>query len=134
MELTNIGAHCSVPHCKQLDFLPLECKCKKLFCTEHYNAHISTCEAIRDNIATELNSIQDVYKCSEHNCNDRSVVPLICEKCGQHFCVAHRHIVECTKRNPEEVAAEKEKWAAPVNEFCKAKLAVDKQVLNLLKT
>lgn len=134
MELTNIGAHCSIPHCKQLDFLPLECKCKKLFCTQHYNAHITTCEAVVDNVATELKNIQDVYKCSEPNCNDTSIVPLICDKCGLHLCIAHRHVVECSKPNPEDLIAEKEKWTAPVNEFCKAKSIVDKQVciLNII--
>lgn len=128
MEFTNIGAHCSEPHCKQLDFLPLECKCKKQFCSEHFNAHIAVCDAIQITNPTELKNIENVFRCSEPNCANTSVVPLICEKCGLHLCITHRHIIECSKPDPEILAAEKEKWATPANEFRKAKSAVDKQV------
>ncbi|XP_054828486.1 AN1-type zinc finger protein 2B isoform X2 [Eublepharis macularius] len=36
MEFPDLGAHCSEPSCKRLDFLPLKCDaCGQLFCTSH---------------------------------------------------------------------------------------------------
>uniref|UniRef100_A0A670JYV4 Zinc finger AN1-type containing 2B n=1 Tax=Podarcis muralis TaxID=64176 RepID=A0A670JYV4_PODMU len=36
MEFPDLGAHCSEPSCKRLDFLPLKCDaCEQLFCTDH---------------------------------------------------------------------------------------------------
>ncbi|XP_048339742.1 AN1-type zinc finger protein 2B isoform X4 [Sphaerodactylus townsendi] len=36
MEFPDLGAHCSEPSCKRLDFLPLKCDaCGQLFCTNH---------------------------------------------------------------------------------------------------
>ncbi|XP_077176872.1 AN1-type zinc finger protein 2B isoform X1 [Paroedura picta] len=36
MEFPDLGAHCSEPTCKRLDFLPLKCDaCGELFCTNH---------------------------------------------------------------------------------------------------
>ncbi|KAI0221956.1 AN1-type zinc finger protein 2B [Lamellibrachia satsuma] len=37
MEFPDLGEHCSIPTCKQLDFLPVKCDaCHKIFCHEHY--------------------------------------------------------------------------------------------------
>jgi hypothetical protein len=35
MEFPDLGSHCSVPDCRQLDFLPFSCKCGGKFCLEH---------------------------------------------------------------------------------------------------
>ncbi|KAM6460545.1 AN1-type zinc finger protein 2B isoform 3-T4 [Liasis olivaceus] len=36
MEFPDLGAHCTEPSCKRLDFLPLKCDaCEQLFCTDH---------------------------------------------------------------------------------------------------
>ncbi|XP_064370874.1 AN1-type zinc finger protein 2B isoform X3 [Dromaius novaehollandiae] len=36
MEFPDLGAHCSEPACKRLDFLPLKCDaCEQIFCTDH---------------------------------------------------------------------------------------------------
>ncbi|XP_068804968.1 AN1-type zinc finger protein 2B isoform X3 [Struthio camelus] len=45
MELPDLGAHCSEPACKRLDFLPLKCDaCEQIFCTDHvaYAQHSCT--------------------------------------------------------------------------------------------
>ncbi|KAF4014103.1 hypothetical protein G4228_005457 [Cervus hanglu yarkandensis] len=36
MEFPDLGAHCSEPSCKRLDFLPLKCDaCSGIFCADH---------------------------------------------------------------------------------------------------
>ncbi|XP_067385540.1 AN1-type zinc finger protein 2B isoform X2 [Emydura macquarii macquarii] len=45
MEFPDLGAHCSEPTCKRLDFLPLKCDaCEQIFCTDHitYTQHQCT--------------------------------------------------------------------------------------------
>ncbi|XP_050773123.1 AN1-type zinc finger protein 2B isoform X1 [Gopherus flavomarginatus] len=45
MEFPDLGAHCSEPTCKCLDFLPLKCDaCEQIFCTNHitYTQHQCT--------------------------------------------------------------------------------------------
>ncbi|XP_075789036.1 AN1-type zinc finger protein 2B isoform X2 [Pelodiscus sinensis] len=45
MEFPELGAHCSEPACKRLDFLPLKCDaCEQIFCTDHitYSQHQCT--------------------------------------------------------------------------------------------
>ncbi|KAF7636929.1 AN1-type domain-containing protein [Meloidogyne graminicola] len=44
-EFPDVGAHCSVPECRQLDFLPIKCNvCSHIFCKNHhsYDAHRCT--------------------------------------------------------------------------------------------
>ncbi|CAH0551039.1 unnamed protein product [Brassicogethes aeneus] len=127
MELPQIGKQCHKPNCKQLDFLPLQCKCLKLFCSEHFNDHVRLCEKSRYLNESELKKITEVYKCTHLNCKVTDVVPLICQKCNRHFCVKHRHI-ECKVGDEKTLPDERKRYAKPVQEFEIAKNAVDKQV------
>lgn len=128
MELPNIGQQCSEISCKQLDFLPLTCKCGKLFCSEHFAKHSPDCSAIHtQDVQIPVNTEAD-YICSYPSCRNKSYVPLICEKCNKHFCVEHRHIVDCNEKTIEQITAELEKFTAPVKQFNEAKLQIDKQV------
>ena len=58
MELPHIGAQCSKPDCKQLDFLPFPCdECGRVFCKDHYLSKDHVCDHSlvvekTDNIAT----------------------------------------------------------------------------------
>lgn len=128
MELPALDKHCSYEHCMQLDFLPLSCECQKLFCSKHFVLHIEHCPRHLSVTYEDNKRIQEVYKCSEVGCESTSLVALFCDKCGKHFCVNHRHIIRCLPPDPEAIAAEKEKYAAPVRQFNDAKAAVDKQV------
>lgn len=127
MELPGLGQQCAHPNCKQLDFLPLNCKCGKQFCSEHFNIHVQVCET-STNIEVEPQKIQDVYKCSFDGCNESSLVPLVCSNCHKHFCIKHRHITHCSDPDEQVLAQEKEKRALPVRQFNEAKLVVDKQI------
>ena len=36
MEFSHVGAQCSLPHCKQQDFIPFVCKfCGDIHCVDH---------------------------------------------------------------------------------------------------
>nr|XP_020647667.1 AN1-type zinc finger protein 2B isoform X1 [Pogona vitticeps]XP_020647673.1 AN1-type zinc finger protein 2B isoform X1 [Pogona vitticeps]XP_020647674.1 AN1-type zinc finger protein 2B isoform X1 [Pogona vitticeps]XP_020647675.1 AN1-type zinc finger protein 2B isoform X1 [Pogona vitticeps]XP_020647676.1 AN1-type zinc finger protein 2B isoform X1 [Pogona vitticeps] len=52
MEFPDLGAHCSEPSCKRLDFLPLKCDaCEQLFCTDHVAyAHHSCTSAYKKDV------------------------------------------------------------------------------------
>ncbi|CAG9764081.1 unnamed protein product [Ceutorhynchus assimilis] len=132
MELPNLGKRCADDHCKQLDFLPLQCRCGKIFCSEHLNCHAQTCTKSRFLAEDELKKIENIFVCSREGCKERSVVPLICQRCEKHFCIQHRHLAQCQEKSPEEQAKEKEKYFEPVKQFNKAKAVVDKQVENSL--
>ncbi|XP_050498402.1 AN1-type zinc finger protein 1-like [Diabrotica virgifera virgifera] len=128
MELPDIGKQCAHPQCKQLDFLPLNCKCGKTFCSDHFTIHAQECEVSKILSEDELKKIENVYICSHPHCKERSIVALICKRCKQHFCVQHRHLAECKEKDEETLNKEKEKYAAPVRIFNEAKAVVDKQV------
>jgi len=128
MELPAIGQHCSEPNCKQLDFLPFKCKCEQIFCVEHFTNHTLECPAICHPNQPNLEGTKAEYVCAHPSCTNKSYVPLLCQKCDKHFCVAHRHVVQCSEKDPEVVAEELEKFTAPVREFNNAKMEVDKQL------
>lgn len=128
MELPSLDKRCSYKDCQQLDFLPLECKCKQLFCAKHFTLHAEECPMKEDVTVEVKKRIEDVYTCNESGCGNTSLVPIICDKCNKHFCVNHRHVVQCAPPDPETVAAEKEKYAAPVRQFNEVKSAIDRNV------
>lgn len=134
MELPGLGASCGEPSCKQLDFLPLTCKCGLLFCSDHFGQHALSCPAVQ--VLEKRGSLGEVvlgnskatYVCSQLTCKNTSYLPLICGGCKQHFCINHRHVGECVKKDPATVAAEVERFNAPAMKFANAKMEVDKQV------
>lgn len=128
MELPSLDKHCNEKDCSQLDFLPLLCKCGKVFCSNHFNKHVRSCESSRFLSEEELKKIENVTVCSYSECKERIIVPIICERCRKSFCVKHRHLQECKEKDADIIAAEKEKYAAPVRLFKEAKAYVDKEV------
>jgi len=94
----NIGNHCNVSDCKQLDFLPLQCNlCKKMYCKEHasYDAH--TCVELgmlmADKSASNDATLQQ-FKCEFSGCNSRELVEVRCTLCGANYCFVHRHAAD----------------------------------------
>ena len=44
-DLLALGSHCSVPDCKQIDFLPFSCDCcGQVFCLEHRTCQSHACQ------------------------------------------------------------------------------------------
>lgn len=130
MEFPNIGKTCVETSCKQLDFLPIQCECGQVFCSEHFSLHTQRCKISKTLNEDGLKTIQNVFVCSQVDCFERSIVPLKCDECKNHFCIKHRHIVGCKEKNPEEIAKELQKYNEPVKKFEEAKALVDKQVSN----
>ncbi|XP_050296726.1 uncharacterized protein LOC126736432 [Anthonomus grandis grandis] len=130
MELPTLGKHCANDQCKQIDFLPLQCKCGKVFCSEHLQTHRETCEKSRFLTDEELKKIENIFVCSKEGCRERSVVPLVCQRCKKHYCIQHRHLTECKDKTKEELDKERERYAEPVRQFNEAKAIVDKQIEN----
>nr|XP_023016405.1 AN1-type zinc finger protein 1-like [Leptinotarsa decemlineata] len=128
MELPKIGKQCAQSECNQLDFLPLQCKCGKTFCSEHFYLHVQACETSKIVTDDELTKIGQLFICSSEGCSEKSIIPLICEKCGKHFCVKHRHLTECEPTDADTLAKEREKYAKPVRMFNEAKAVVDQEV------
>lgn len=129
MELPSVGQQCEDPTCKQLDFLPLKCKCNKVFCSEHYAIHIQECATMKEHFkVANLDKKSGMWICSHPDCKEKSLVPLICEKCHQHFCVAHRHVTECYKEDPSIKQAAIAKMQVPIAEFNAAKAKVDQKL------
>lgn len=128
MEFPSTGKKCADSSCKQLDFLPLQCECGQVFCSEHFSLHTQSCKSSKTLTADQLKRITNVFICSHFDCKEKSIVPLICERCKKHFCVKHRHLVECEEKSPEVLAKELEKYVVPVQKFVEAKAVVDKQV------
>lgn len=128
MEFPNVVTNCAQSSCNQLDFLPLRCECGQVFCSEHFSIHTESCKPSKTVSQNELKTIRDLFVCSHLSCNDRSIVPLICERCKRHFCVKHRHLIECEEKSPVLLAKERERYAEPAQRFGEAKALVDKQV------
>lgn len=127
MEFPQIGQHCNSLNCKSLDFLPLQCKCSKLFCSDHFREHVEQCEQL-NNVTENLQKINELYQCMQSGCTIKCIVPITCNKCKQHFCISHRHITSCVPADPNVVKLQKELAQIPVNQFQEAKETIDKLV------
>ncbi|KAJ3674644.1 hypothetical protein LUZ60_005260 [Juncus effusus] len=54
-EFPNLGKHCSVEDCKQIDFLPFTCdRCKEVFCLQHRNYTTHQCPIANPNDVTVI--------------------------------------------------------------------------------
>lgn len=91
-EFPDVGEHCSMFDCKQLDFLPFQCmKCKKLFCKLHKDLVAHHCEADSDEHIQTVSSIEiPKWTCSMPSCKREEQVEVMCPLCSNHFCLAHR--------------------------------------------
>ncbi len=111
-ELPHLGKRCCFPECRQLDFLPVKCRCcEKDFCKEHYFTDSHRCEKAgeegsggrRPDLARE-DAGEGSFACSIPDCRRRELVEMGCAGCGRHFCLAHRHGRDhsCAKLEEEE--------------------------------
>ncbi|XP_033626264.1 AN1-type zinc finger protein 1-like [Asterias rubens] len=128
MAEVDIGKHCSVKTCKQLDFLPFQCSaCSGIFCLDHRSLDNHNCSQV--NITHEYNPLDapTSYGCCFSECKERELIPVCCEHCRQNFCLSHRHQQdhECAKleeRTPR--MAKTAQLVEKIQESYKAKEAV----------
>uniref|UniRef100_A0A8B9YMF7 Zinc finger AN1-type containing 2B n=1 Tax=Bos mutus grunniens TaxID=30521 RepID=A0A8B9YMF7_BOSMU len=95
MEFPDLGAHCSEPSCKRLDFLPLKCDaCSGIFCADHVAYAQHHCGSAYQKIFTN--------KCERAGCRQREMMKLTCDRCGRNFCIKHRHPLDhdCSGEHP----------------------------------
>jgi len=113
----NIGKHCSLKECNQLDFLPFKCNlCKKSFCLEHKTYDSHKCPISQENNITKkikcplcnkkfyiknkddpdniinshiMKGCAHVNKCKYKKCNVTLHV-ISCKKCNKYYCIKHR--------------------------------------------
>lgn len=93
--MISTGKQCTVPDCKQLDFLPLQCSCNKFFCQQHYFEHGVSCEQLKQNFDVCSSTNSTVFKCSSEDCKEVSLLALKCLKCDKHYCIKHRYHTKC---------------------------------------
>ena len=89
-----IGKHCELAECQQLDFLPFQCEhCLKYFCDSHYRYH--GCESkqslsVDDHYQQQRasSSSKDVlFKCQVPRCKKKEFIKIICSVCKLNTCV-----------------------------------------------
>lgn len=127
----DIGQHCSLATCKQLDFLPCECDlCGLVFCKDHaaYDAHGCSqydCAAAQSRLQSECTSVS--YACAVTGCNSRELVEIRCDLCSNCYCLAHRHYDDHKCTNFPDVQKQNlRKTTELVNRMLAAKPATSK--------
>nr|XP_033789843.1 AN1-type zinc finger protein 1 isoform X2 [Geotrypetes seraphini]XP_033789844.1 AN1-type zinc finger protein 1 isoform X3 [Geotrypetes seraphini] len=101
----DVGQHCGVKHCGQLDFLPFVCSyCSGVYCLEHRSRASHGC--LQDSTRNESVKSEGhtIHPCTFRSCDEKELVLLLCPFCDKHFCLRHRHQsdhecekLECTK-------------------------------------
>ncbi|KAF1830247.1 AN1 zinc finger protein-like protein [Decorospora gaudefroyi] len=110
-EVEAIGAHCQMPYCHILDFLPFRCEsCKGTFCLDHRTEYTHNCpkqgEWARRKAGSTQNSTTNtplapkpsVYnndqQCADPRCktfiNTARAQASHCPRCNREYCLKHR--------------------------------------------
>ncbi|KAK2527923.1 Zfand1 [Columba guinea] len=87
-----LGQHCGVPECRQLDFLPFVCDgCSGVFCLQHRSRDAHGCSEVNIRNSSVKTDQHRSYPCSYKGCNGKELLPVLCPCCEKHFCLRHRH-------------------------------------------
>ncbi|XP_072269349.1 AN1-type zinc finger protein 1 [Pyxicephalus adspersus] len=82
-----IGQHCDVEHCGQLDFLPFVCDgCSKVYCLVHKSKDSHGCIEVPVSVDHVKSEGSTQYPCTYKGCSDRELVEVLCPFCEKHFC------------------------------------------------
>ncbi|KAI0648205.1 hypothetical protein C8Q79DRAFT_954309 [Trametes meyenii] len=100
--LVQVGAHCSLSVCNLNDFLPIRCKCDKLFCRDHIIPEAHDCPILVQQ-PKATGSSPKLQRCAASSCNKPSLEayianaevatqrsPALCPGCRHAFCAEHR--------------------------------------------
>ncbi|KAJ7273451.1 hypothetical protein B0H12DRAFT_1089438 [Mycena haematopus] len=99
--MIEIGSQCSYPLCKEIDFLPIFCRCQLYFCREHSSADTHACTYTRPTEHAP-NPSSLLQRCAADKCLKPSLesfvssdaegrTPAKCPSCDAAFCAEHRH-------------------------------------------
>lgn len=98
----DIGAHCSMPSCNLNDFLPIRCKCERLFCRNHIVADTHNCPVSQFTTSTST-FVNKLQRCTAQGCSKPSLEAYVsnstsaaagerstavCARCQQSFCAS----------------------------------------------
>jgi predicted nucleic acid binding AN1-type Zn finger protein len=123
-----IGAHCQMPFCHQLDFLPFRCEsCRGNFCLDHRSETAHSCaqagawarqrrereeaarggsSGVRTPVAPKPNILHHESQCAQPSCKTLIHTSLVtgvhCDKCKRDYCLKHRfgQDHDCAKLEP----------------------------------
>ncbi|KAJ7470501.1 hypothetical protein FB451DRAFT_339166 [Mycena latifolia] len=130
MSMLEIGSKCSYAHCKEIDFLPIFCKCQLYFCRAHSSADAHSCIAYTNTPNTPSESLPlagfSLQRCAVDKCTKPSLeafsasdtegrTPATCPRCQASFCAEHRH--------PKSHSCQVTPSVEPKNEAARALLA-----------
>ncbi|KAI9845467.1 MAG: hypothetical protein M1838_001708 [Thelocarpon superellum] len=105
-----IGAHCQLPECHQLDFLPFRClSCKGTYCLDHRSETAHRCasegawaaarrkaelKGASSTTTTSRPTVTTATQCSHPQCktfiNTPQSLGVLCSTCHRQYCVKHR--------------------------------------------
>ncbi|XP_013170127.1 PREDICTED: AN1-type zinc finger protein 1-like [Papilio xuthus] len=122
MEFPSLGEHCQNEECKQKDFLPLQCKCGKVYCREHFGEHCTSglCEMAPKPKDVNLKNDDEIFRCSSKGCKKGNLHEMLCSKCNKHYCIEHRFHPSCPEIDDETMALKIEQFEAPRKQFHEA--------------
>ncbi|KAJ6546421.1 hypothetical protein DFH09DRAFT_927187 [Mycena vulgaris] len=126
MSMLEIGSQCSYALCKEIDFLPILCKCQLYFCRAHSSADAHSCTAYTTPSESLPLPGPPLQRCGADNCNKPSLeafiasdgegrTPATCPHCQASFCAEHRH--------PKSHSCQIKPSVDPKNEAARALLA-----------
>jgi len=126
MSLFDIGAQCSHASCKEIDFLPILCRCQSYFCRLHSSADAHDCTYTKPPESIPLPAASSTLRrCAVDKCTKPSLEAFIASDadgrtparciCQATFCAEHRH--------PKSHSCQIQPAAAPKNEAARALLA-----------
>uniref|UniRef100_A0A2P2HX67 AN1-type zinc finger protein 1-like n=1 Tax=Hirondellea gigas TaxID=1518452 RepID=A0A2P2HX67_9CRUS len=91
MEFPQLGDHCSVSECQELDFLPIKCQhCCQLYCGKHFQPYLHHCQHLPQ-ISQGSDNSSFKHACTYNTCKAKELVAVPCTHCHSNFCLQHRH-------------------------------------------
>ncbi|GAB7354310.1 hypothetical protein MBLNU459_g4829t1 [Dothideomycetes sp. NU459] len=140
-----IGAHCQMPFCHQLDFLPFKCEsCKGKYCLDHRSETAHSCsqagawarrrseqlygsrsgpESANYQPPRRPSVLSHEQQCSEPSCKTLINTPLVtgvqCTNCNRSYCLKHRFREDhdCAKLAPVGANTNKERGLAALEKL-----------------
>uniref|UniRef100_A0A0K0EQ37 AN1-type domain-containing protein n=1 Tax=Strongyloides stercoralis TaxID=6248 RepID=A0A0K0EQ37_STRER len=91
-ELPDLGRHCSLSSCNQLDYTPFLCNsCEKFYCGKHRFIHGCSNEDRQISDEDAKKNPMKIFLCSAENCNNKEVLRIECTYCQLNFCLNHKN-------------------------------------------
>ncbi|KAJ7285579.1 hypothetical protein C8J57DRAFT_1050902 [Mycena rebaudengoi] len=125
--MLDVGSvQCASELCRELDFLPILCRCDRYFCSQHSSADAHACPFNRVAEPSLEPGSSKLQRCAVEKCNNPSLesfiasdsmgrTPAVCPHCQAAFCAQHRH--------PKSHSCQIIPFAEPKNAAARALLA-----------